>query len=260
MGVLKHDFMPTDLAPLLESIGFDGTVAVQARQILKETEWLLELSDQHDLIKGVVGWVDLRSPEIRQQLEKYAKHPKFRGVRHIVHDEPDDNFVLGAEFQNGIARLKDHGLTYDLLLFPRHLRPSIKLVDKFPDQPFVIDHIAKPNIKEKLVSGWEEDLRAIAGFPNVYCKLSGLVTETKWGNWKPDDFTPYLDIVVDAFGTDRVMIGSDWPVCMLSGEYQSVMEIVIKYADQFPSGVRKDILGGNCARFYGVSSSDAKRA
>lgn len=252
MDELKRDYLPPDLAPLLKSIEFDGTIAVQARQLLQETEWLLELSNQYDLIKGVVGWVDLRSDAINQQLEKYSQHPRLVGVRHVVHDEPDDNFVLGEAFQNGISKLKQYNLTFDLLLFPRHLSPSIKLVSHFPEQPFVIDHISKPNIAEQVTSGWEEDMRTIAGFPNVYCKLSGMVTETTWKQWKPSDFHKYLDIIIEAFGTGRVMIGSDWPVCILSGEYQPVMEIVIDYIEQFSSDVKENILGGNCAKFYSI--------
>lgn len=253
MGRLKRDFLPQDLKPLLQSIGFDGTIAVQARQILKETEWLLELSDQSAFIKGVVGWVDLRSPDIRSQLEQYSKHPKLKGVRHVVHDEPDDNFMLRPEFQSGIAQLKGFHLTYDLLLFPRHLPVALKLVEKFPDQLFVVDHLSKPVIKARMISPWKKDLQALAQDNNVFCKLSGMVTETHWKRWNAEDFRPYLDIVMDAFGSDRVMIGSDWPVCTLCGDYASVMNIVINYVQQFPPETRQKILGGNCARFYGVT-------
>jgi len=252
MEVLKRDYLPDDLKPLLESIGFGGTIAVQARQMIEETEWLLELSDQHDLIKGVVGWVDLRSSEIRAQLEKYSQHPKLKGVRHVVHDEPDDNFMLLPEFQRGIAELKDFSLRYDLLLFYRHLPVAVKLVEKFPEQSFVVDHISKPVIKDKMISPWKEGIEELAKYENVYCKLSGMVTETHWDQWKADDFTPYLDIVLEAFGPDRVMIGSDWPVCILCGDYTSVMNIVIDYVQQFPTETQEKILGGNCARFYGV--------
>ena len=255
MTILKQDYLPDDLKPLLESVEFDGTIAVQARQNLQETEWLLELSDQYDFIKGVVGWVDLRSPEIRNQLEKYSKHPKLKGVRHIVHDEPDDNFMLLPEFQNGIAQLKDFHLTYDLLLFYHHLSVAVKLVEKFPEQAFVLDHISKPVIKDKMISPWREDIQELAGYANVCCKVSGMVTETHWGQWKPEDFTPYLDIVFEAFGPDRIMIGSDWPVCKLSGDYQSVMNIVIDYLQQFSEEIQAKILGGNCARFYEVEQN-----
>jgi L-fuconolactonase len=250
---LKRNYLPNDLQPLLHSIGFQGTIAVQARQILQETEWLLELSDQHDFIKGVVGWVDLRSADILAQLEKYSQHPRLKGVRHVVHDEPDDNFMLLPEFQHGIAQLKAFNLTYDLLLFYYHLPVAVKLVEKFPEQLFVVDHISKPNIKEKMISPWKEDIEELAKYDNVCCKLSGMVTETHWQQWAKEDFIPYLDVVFEAFGPDRVMIGSDWPVCTLCGDYASVMSIVMDYVQQlFPPETQAKIFGGNCARFYGI--------
>jgi len=255
MEVLRRDYLPDELEPLLKAIGFDGTIAVQARQMLEETEWLLKLADERDFIKGVVGWVDLRSPELHGQLERYAKHPKLAGVRHVLHDEPDDRFMLLPEFRRGIAQLREFGLTYDLLLFPKHLPIAVELVAEFPSQPFVLDHIAKPVIREGQLSPWREDLMRLAQFPNVLCKLSGMVTEAKWKQWRPEDFHRYLDIVVEAFGADRVMTGSDWPVCTLSGDYVSTMNLVIDYVRQFPAEVREGILGGNCARFYGINQT-----
>ena len=253
MDVLKHDFLQDDLTPLLQGTGFDGTIVVQARQTLEETEWLLELSDRYEQIKGVVGWVDLRSPEISAQLEKYSKHPKLKGVRHVVHDEPDDHFMLLPEFQRGIAALKEFNLTYDLLLFPKHLPIALQLVEQFPEQPFVIDHISKPFIKDGLISPWKEDMITIAQHSNVFCKISGMVTEANWKQWKTDDFTPYLDTVFEAFGVDRLMIGSDWPVCTLCGNYATVLNIVRDYLQQFPVETREKILGGNCAKFYHIT-------
>jgi L-fuconolactonase len=258
MSVLRRDYLPDKLKPLLEAVGFDGSVAVQSRQMLEETEWLLQLSDRFDFIKGVVGWVDLRSPEVRTQLARYAAHPKLRGVRHVVHDEPDDQFMLRPDFQRGIGQLREFNLTYDLLLFPKHLPVAVKLVEAFPHQPFVLDHIAKPPIKERQISPWKEDLEALARFENVGCKLSGLVTEARWGRWQPEDFRRYLDIVIAAFGTDRVMVGSDWPVCTLSSDYSSVMRIVIDYVQQFPARARENILGSNCVRFYGINAASSK--
>lgn len=252
MDVLRRDYLPPELVPLLTSIGFDGAIAVQARQMIEETRWLLKLADEHDFIRGVVGWVDLRSPSVREQLEEHAAHPKLFGVRHVVHDEPDDGFMLLPAFRRGIAELRRFGLTYDLLLFPRHLPVAVKLVEEFPDQPFVLDHIAKPEIREGRISPWREDLEALARFGNVSCKLSGMVTEAAWKGWRAEDFRCYMDIVLQAFGTDRVMIGSDWPVCTLSGEYARVMAVVMDYAEQFGAEVREGILGGNCARFYGI--------
>jgi len=250
MDVLRRDYLPGDLEPLLQAAGFEGTVAVQARQMVEETEWLLGLAKQYDFIKGVVGWVDLRSPKLREQLEKVTADPKLVGVRHVVHDEPDDDFMLRPAFREGIAQLAEFNLTYDLLLFPRHLPVAVKLVREFPERPFVVDHLAKPAIRDVGVSPWQEDLRRLAEFPNVCCKLSGLVTEAKWKQWQAGDFHRYLDIVIAAFGTERVMIGSDWPVCTLSGDYASTMRIVTDYAQQFSAPVRNAILGGNCARFY----------
>jgi len=256
MEVLRRDYMPADLQPLLETLQFDGSIAVQARQMVEETEWLLALAEAHEFIKGVVGWVDLRSPELGEQLERYAGQAKLVGVRHVVHDEADDQFMLLPEFCRGIAQLHRHDLTYDLLLYPRHLPVAIELVTQFPRQPFVVDHIAKPAIRDRQVSPWKEDLHELAKFQNVCCKLSGLVTEAKWRAWRKEDFHRYLDIVMAAFGTDRVMIGSDWPVCTLSGSYINTMRIVIDYLDQFSASVREDILGGTCARFYGTRFTD----
>jgi len=258
MEVLRRDYLPGELKPLLQAIEFDGAIAVQARQMVEETEWLLKLSDTHDLIKSVVGWVDLRSPALRGQLESFSKHPKLAGVRHVVHDEPDDQFMLLPAFRRGIAQLPEFGLTYDLLLFPKHLPVAVKLVAEFPAQPFVLDHIAKPLIRTEQITPWADDLKRLAEFPNVFCKLSGMVTEAEWKHWRPEDFHRYLDIVIAAFGAERVMIGSDWPVCTLSGDYVSTMGIVIDYSRQFSPQAREAILGGNCARFYGLESTTAK--
>jgi L-fuconolactonase len=254
MAQLKRDFLPEDLQPLLENLGFDGCVAVQASQTLEETRWLLELAGKDAFIKGVVGWVDLLSTDLPGQLERFATHPKLLGVRHLVQDEADDEFVLRDDFMNGVSRLKQFDLTYDLLLLPKHLRAAAQLVRKFPEQPFVLDHIAKPRIAEGLLSPWREDLQDLSHSQNVCCKLSGMVTEAAWNQWKTDQFRPYLDTVVEAFTPERLMIGSDWPVCTLSGDYASAMQIVIDYVQQFPPAERSGILGGNCARFYGINN------
>jgi L-fuconolactonase len=252
LTALKRDFLPLDLAPLLSQTGFDGCVAVQARQSLEETRWLLALARENDFVEGVVGWVDLCSVKLPEQLERFASDEKLVGVRHLVQDEPDDEFMLGAQFRRGIARLAGYGLTYDLLLFPKHLPKAVQLVREFPEQRFVLDHIAKPLIGTGALSPWAEDLRELAKFENVWCKLSGMVTETHWKQWKPADFHPYLDVVFEAFGLERLMIGSDWPVCTLSGDYQSTVGIVKCYAEQLPAKERSGVLGGNCARFYGI--------
>lgn len=252
MATLRRNFMPPDLAPLLHGIGFDGCVTVQVRQNLEETRWLLELADRHDFIRGVVGWVDLGSPDVESQLRQFAGRKKLVGVRHIVQDEPDDDFMLREDFRRGVARLGEFGLRYDVLIYPRQLRAAIKLVREFPDQRFVLDHIAKPAIAEGKLAPWEAGVRELAQSPNLYCKLSGMVTEARLQRWVPADFRPYLDVVFEAFGPERLMIGSDWPVCTLSASYESAMAIVMDYIAQFPAPVQDGILGGNCAGFYGL--------
>jgi L-fuconolactonase len=254
MSILKKDYLPQDLEPLLAKSGLHGTIAVQARQNLQETKWLLELADTYNLIKGVVGWVDLRSPEVRLQLENYAQHPKLKGVRHVVHDEPDDRFMLQPDFLRGLDELGHFNLTYDLLLFPKHLPIAVEVVRQFPEQPFVLDHVAKPFIKAKTLSPWDKDIRELAKFENVFCKVSGMVTEAAWGRWQPADFRPYLDVVFGCFGPDRLMFGSDWPVCTLSGTYDEVAQLVQNYLQQFSSKIQEKILGRNAAEFYGIGS------
>ena len=259
MAALRRDYLPDELAPLLRATGFDGTIAVQARQMVEETEWLLGLADRHPLIRGVVGWVDLRSPGLPSELERFAPHPRLVGVRHVVHDEPDDRFMLRPEFRRGIGRLREFDLAYDLLLFPRHLPVAVTLVDEFPDQPFVLDHIAKPAIRDGLFSPWREDLKRLAERPNVSCKLSGMVTEARWNAWRPGDLRPYIDVVLEAFGPERLMIGSDWPVCTLSGDYRSTMGVVVDYVGSLSPGERAGILGENCARIYRINHRSENR-
>lgn len=252
MAALRRDYLPADLTPLLDGLGFDGSITVQARQVIEETEWLLRLAETELRILGVVGWLDLCSPGLPDQLERYSTHPKLVGARHLVHDEPDDRFMLRPEFRRGIAMLADAELAYDLLLRPRHLKLALELVDEFEDQLFVLDHIAKPEIRDHVVSGWSEDVARLAERPNVFCKLSGLVTEADWTNWQPSDFRPYLDVVLGAFGAERLMIGSDWPVCTLAADYGAAMRLVIDYVGALSADEQAGILGDNCARFYGV--------
>lgn len=254
MTTLKRDFLPPDLKPLLVANSFDGSIAVQARQSCEETRWLLELAEQNEFIKGVVGWVDLCAADLSAELKQFEECTRLVGVRHVVQDEPDDEFMLREDFRRGLAQLAEFGLTYDLLLFPRHLPAAVKLVRKFPEQAFVLDHIAKPTIAEGLLDPWERDFRELARFENVSCKLSGMVTEARWNDWRVADFWPYLNIVFDAFGPERLMIGSDWPVCTLSADYASAMGIVTKYMDALSSEEREAVLGENCARVYGIRS------
>jgi L-fuconolactonase len=252
MAILQKDHLPGDLAPLLETTGLDGTVAVQARQSLEETAWLLALSDRYPVIKGVVGWVDLCSAEVPAQLERFCTHPKFLGVRHVVQDEIDDRFMLCADFVRGIAALNGYGLTYDILIFPRHLAVAHELVRQFPDQSFVLDHLAKPLIKEGLISPWAKDIRRLAALPNVTCKLSGMVTEADWDCWQPADMWPYMDTVFEAFGAQRIMFGSDWPVCRVAATYSQVVEIISDYVDNLSEDEQAAVWGGTAAGFYGL--------
>lgn len=251
-GALKRDYMPADLAPLMASNGIDGVVAVQARQNLRETEFLLNLADDVDFIRGVVGWVDLRADDVIAQLQRFAAHPRLVGVRHIAHDEVDDRFMLGGGFLDGLALLNQFKLTYDLLLYPRHLQVAIDLVKRFPHQPFVLDHIAKPFIKDGILEPWARDIRELATYENVWCKLSGMVTEAAWKAWTRDDYAPYLDVVFDCFGIDRLMFGSDWPVCTLSGSYDDVVGIIRNYISGLSPADKDKIMGANARTFYGL--------
>ena len=250
MQVLKRDYLPDDLEKEIKKVGVTGTVVVQARQSLEETEWLLELSERHPFIKGVVAWVDLRSPKLEGQLERYTKHSKLVGVRHVIHDEADADFMLRPSFVSGIEKLREYSLTYDLLLFPKHLTRAIELVSMFQDQRFVLDHISKPFIKAGMMQPWKEDMQSLAAMPNVWCKISGMVTEADLGGWKYEDFVPYLEVVCEAFGTDRVMLGSDWPVCRLAGEYNQVMDIPFRYFEKIDSEIKEMILYKNAVNCY----------
>jgi len=249
---LQRDFLPPDLAPLLAEHSLAGTVAVQARQDLAENAFLLELADQHPLIQGVVGWVDLRSEEVAEQLARFAPHPKFVGVRHVVQDEPDDAFLLREDFLRGVAMLSEFGLTYDILIYPRQLPAAIRFVERLDEQPLVLDHMAKPPVREGTLSPWREQIRELAQYPHVLCKVSGLVTEADWSHWTPSDLRPYLDVVFDAFGPQRLMFGSDWPVCLLAGRYDQVVQVVPDYMGSFSAADQDAILGGNASRFYGL--------
>ena len=249
---IRRDYLPDDLQPLLARCGLDGAIAVQARQSVEESRWLLELADQHPLIKGVVGWVDLRSERVEDELARFAPHPRFVGVRHVVQDEPDDDFMLRPEFLRGIGKLRQFDLRYDILIFPKQLPAAIELVRRFPDQPFVLDHLAKPFIRDGLLSPWREQIRTLAEFSNVLCKVSGMVTEAHWQNWRAADFRPYLDVVFAAFGPERLMLGSDWPVSLLAATYEESFGLVNDYLEQFPAAVREQVLGGNAVSFYGV--------
>ena len=254
MTVLRHDHLPGDLSSAQADLEFDGSIVVQARQSLEENRWLLDLADSNPRIRGVVGWVDLRSDDVDSQLAQFAVHPRFVGVRHVVQDEPDDKFMLLPEFVHGISRLEHFGLTYDILIFPKQLSAANELVVQFPKQPFVLDHIAKPLIKGNVLEPWSEQIRELAKYSNVHCKISGMVTEADWGSWKPEDFQPYLEVVLEAFGPERLMIGSDWPVCRLAGEYTPVMQLAIDFMQAHSAKHMDAFLGGNALAFYGITA------
>ena len=247
---IRRDFLPPDLAPRLRAAGLDGCVAVQAQQIVAEARWLLTLADAHPIIKGVVGWVDLQSDRVEEQLAELARHPRFVGVRHVVQDEPDDNFVLRPAFQRGIGKLRQFNLAYDLLVFPKQLPATIQLVANFPEQRFVLDHIAKPPIAAGTLSPWREQIRELAKAPNVWCKVSGMVTEAKWDSWREEDFRPYLDVVFEAFGVERLMFGTDWPVATLAGTYEQVHRLADDYTRSLTAEARAKFFGGSAAEFY----------
>ncbi|MCP4262170.1 MAG: amidohydrolase family protein [Planctomycetes bacterium] len=252
MEVLAQDRLPADLSPLLKENGIDGTVAVQARQVIEETEALLAMAEEYDFICGVVGWVDLRSQDVEAQLERFKERKKLVGVRHVVQDEPDDKFVLRDDFMRGIGKLRAYGLVYDILIFPHQMAATIELVKRFPEQVFILDHIAKPNIKDKKMSPWESDIKNLASFENVSCKISGMVTEADWHNWSAEDFRPYMEVLLEAFGAQRLTIGSDWPVCTLAGEYGSVISIAADFIAQLSDNEQKAIWEENPKRIYGL--------
>jgi len=257
MERLAKDYLPADLEAAARPCGVSGSVAVQARQSLAESRWLLELAAAHPFIRGVVGWVDLRSDAVAAVLEPLARHEAFVGVRHVVQDEPDPRFLLGDAFVRGLRHLHAFGLTYDLLLVPPQLPAAVELAGMVPEQPFVLDHLAKPRIglgpAAPEFASWRRDIEALARHPHVCCKLSGLVTEAAWGRWRAEDFTPYLDVALAAFRPERLMFGSDWPVCLLSGDYAAVTGIVSDFIAALTEAEREAILGGTARRFYGLT-------
>jgi len=251
MGAIRCDFLPADLRPLLEANGFHGSVVVQVRQTVEETRWLLELAKANPFILGVVGWVDLRSPRLRSTLESFAGNRKLVGVRHIAQSEPDE-FLLRPDFLSGISQLEEFNLAYDILIYTKHLPIATELASRFPRQRFVLDHLAKPPIKSGAIEFWALRVRELASCSNVYAKLSGLVTEADWQTWKTGDIQPYLDIAFECFGSSRLMIGSDWPVCNVAASYQRAMELIKDYLSKFRSKEREAVLGGNAAKFWGL--------
>ncbi len=254
MHRIRRDFMPDDLAPALDAAGIDGSVAVQARQSLEETRWLLELASSSPKIKAVVGWVPLASETLSQLLDGFCAHPKFRGLRHVVQDEPDPAFLDGERFNSGIRQLTGRGLVYDLLVTARQLPAALRFVDRHPNQRFVLDHIAKPVVSPVVDPVWSGQLRELGRRPNVTCKFSGVITEAPGWRWSPALIRPYFDHVLGAFGPGRVMFGSDWPVCLVAGDYSAWVAAVESLCAPLSLMERASILGGTAAAAYSITA------
>lgn len=250
MSAIRGDFMPGDLKPILQKFEIDGCVAVQANQSETETEFLLNLAEESDFIKGVVGWVDLRGHEVGKRLAYFSRFKKLKGFRHVLQGEADRALMLSPQFAKGISALKHHDFTYDILIFPDQLGYTHQFVKTFGGHRFVIDHIAKPDIKNKNIDRWANGLRAIARHENVWCKVSGMITEADWQNWVLRDFEPYLDVVFEAFGPKRVMFGSDWPVCNVAGGYKQMLSVVKNYTSKLSEDEQARFWGLNAIEFY----------
>lgn len=249
---IRRDFLPEDLEPLIRASGVDRTVFVQTQHDVGENRWVLDLAVKHDFIVGVVGWVDLASPRCEEQLLEFLDHPKFVGVRHVTQDEPDDNFIVRPDVLRGLRVLEKHGVPFDLLFYVKHLRHVPELARRLPNLRFVIDHLAKPHVKDQRTDDWLPHFRAAATFPNVYCKLSGMVTEADWTRWKAADLKPYVQAALESFGPERLMFGSDWPVCELAGTYGQVVDALREALGPLSDRERTLIFGDVAARFYGL--------
>lgn len=252
MKVIQRDFLPDDLEPVLLKNGFDGCVSVQSDQSPAENMFHLQLADQFGFIKGIVGWVDFQAADIEDQLSAYRKFGKLKGFRHVLQGEKQRDFMLRPAFKRGISHLQRFGYTYDVLIFPDQLAYVLEFVRSFPDQPFVVDHLAKPYIKRGEIVQWRKDITQLAQFNHVYCKVSGMVTEADWSSWRPGDFKPYLDAVTEGFGTERIMFGSDWPVCLVAAGYEDVVDIPTQYYSSFSKDEQQAIFGENAKRFYNL--------
>jgi L-fuconolactonase len=255
MVVLKRNFLPEQFAAECAANGIDASVVVQADQSEDETNFLLELAKRSDRIVGVIGWVDLLSPRLAERLERFSHFEKLRGLRHIAQAEKDDRFLARDAFVTGVAQLRQFGFTFDILVYARQLPAAIELVSRLPEQRFVIDHLAKPEIKAKKTEPWAAQIQEIARNKNVFCKVSGMVTEADWRNWKPEDFKPYLDVVFGAFDADRLMFGSDWPVCLVAASYRQVKQLIEDYVKGYSQADKDKIFGGTAARFYGLKAA-----
>ncbi|MFN5423298.1 MAG: amidohydrolase family protein [bacterium] len=252
MSVIRKDFGPPELHPNLKELNIDGTVAVQADETETETAYLLKLSAEHDFIKAVVGWVDLKTEGLEQRLEAYQQATKLVGFRAIMQGQDDEAYLTNPTFTKNVRQLADHGYTYDLLVFHHQLPSLIRFTDKLPDNKLILDHIAKPDIKSKNIKDWKEQMRILAGHPNIYCKLSGIITEADFKKWSYDDVIPYIETAAEYFGIDRICFGTDWPVCLVAGSYRQVYEIIEKFSSQLDTQDREKIFGINTATFYNL--------
>ncbi|WP_128544706.1 amidohydrolase family protein [Larkinella soli] len=251
MQRIRRDFLPSDLEPVLKQNGIDGCVAVQAAQSEDETLFLVQLAQAYSFIRGVVGWVDLRAGNLYDRLEYFSQFEELKGFRHVVQAEPED-FMTRPEFIRGVRQLTAFDFTYDILIYPNQLKAALHLVRAVPEVPFIIDHLAKPYIKDGRITTWANFMAAIAKQPNVLCKVSGMVTEADWKGWKKEDFYPYLDVVFENFGPDRVVFGSDWPVCLVAAEYEQMKGILDEYTARFDEETRRKVYGANAVKFYNL--------
>ncbi len=253
MPQLQRDFLPQDLTAAIASARIDGTVAVQARQTMEETRWLLDLADECSAIRGVVGWAPIAGEDFPAVMEEFEHRPKLKGLRHIIQAEKDENYILREDFNSGIRSMLGSGLVYDILIFERHLPQTIDFVTEHPNQPFVLDHIAKPLIRESILEPWATHIRELAKRENLYCKISGLVTEADWSAWTPDSLRPYLDVVVESFGPHRLMAGSDWPVCLVASDYTHWFNVLHDYFAPFSPSEKDAIFGATATTVYGLA-------
>lgn len=247
---IRRSFLPQDLEPLIEAVGIEKTIFVQTQHNLAETEWVLGLADQHDFMAGVVGWVDLASEQCEDQLLQLKEHPKFVGIRHVTQDEPDDDFIVRPDIMRGLQALEKHQVPFDLLFYVKHVHHAATVAAALPGLPLVIDHLSKPEIKNGRLDNWQAHFCQAAQFSNVYCKLSGMVTEANWNNWSAADLKPYVETALEAFGPERCMFGSDWPVCELAGTYSQVHQVLADLLASLSEDERQMIFGGTAARFY----------
>jgi L-fuconolactonase len=252
MAAIRRDYLPENLKPLIDAVHVDRTVFVQTQHNIEENRWVLDLAAKHPFIVGVVGWVDLASPRCEEQVLEFRKNPKFVGVRHITQDEPNDDFIVRNDVVRGLKVLEKHGVPFDLLFYVKHLRHAAALGQLLPNLPMVIDHLAKPHIKERQIDDWLPHLTAAAKCPNIFCKLSGMVTEADWKHWKPADLRPYVQRALELFGPDRCMFGSDWPVCELAGSYEQVYYALVDALGPISDADRAKIFGGTAVKFYGL--------